>query len=127
MNQIDIDAHKAALESRRETIMQDLAPIAEHNPATDDWEMKLDSTEFSDADDNVAGDEGEEAEERIATLALLETEYRLVVLALKKIELGTYGVCDVCGEAIEANRLAVEPAARTCIAHREDEIDLPLV
>jgi RNA polymerase-binding transcription factor DksA len=37
--------------------------------------------------------------------------------ALEKIEKGEYGVCEIGGEPIEEERLAADPAARTCIAH----------
>jgi DnaK suppressor protein len=35
--------------------------------------------------------------------------------ALERLENGTYGVCEVCGEAISPERLAARPAARRCI------------
>jgi RNA polymerase-binding transcription factor DksA len=79
-----------------------------------------------DSDSNNIADFGEEADERIATLAELETRYRNVVRALEKIEAGTFGLCEISGEPIEEARLNANPAARTCVAHREDEYDLPL-
>jgi RNA polymerase-binding protein DksA len=36
--------------------------------------------------------------------------------ALQRIEEGTYGVCEVCGQAIEPERLAALPTATLCIA-----------
>jgi RNA polymerase-binding transcription factor DksA len=36
--------------------------------------------------------------------------------ALQRIEEGTYGVCEACGQAIEAERLAALPIATLCIA-----------
>jgi RNA polymerase-binding protein DksA len=35
--------------------------------------------------------------------------------ALQRMEEGTYGVCEVCGQAIEAERLAALPTATLCI------------
>jgi len=35
--------------------------------------------------------------------------------ALKRIEAGSYGVCEVCGEPIGAERLSAIPWARLCI------------
>ena len=42
--------------------------------------------------------------------------------ALLRIELGEYGICEVCGTPIELERLEVHPAARLCEkdAHRMD-------
>ena len=36
--------------------------------------------------------------------------------ALQRIEEGTYGVCEACGQAIEPKRLAALPIATLCIA-----------
>jgi DnaK suppressor protein len=36
--------------------------------------------------------------------------------ALQRIEEGTYGVCETCGQAIEPERLAALPIATLCIA-----------
>lgn len=36
-------------------------------------------------------------------------------LALKKLESGTYGLCQKCGEQIEAARLEAIPTAKICI------------
>jgi RNA polymerase-binding transcription factor DksA len=35
--------------------------------------------------------------------------------AIRRIEAGTYGRCEDCGQPITADRLAARPAARTCI------------
>ena len=40
---------------------------------------------------------------------------RLIDKALKKIENGTYGICDFCGEEIPAARLKAIPYALTCV------------
>ena len=39
--------------------------------------------------------------------------------ALKKIENGTYGICEMCGEPIRKLRLKVKPYAKYCIVCRE--------
>ena len=42
--------------------------------------------------------------------------------ALLRIELGEYGICEVCGRPIELERLEAQPTARLCEedAHRAD-------
>lgn len=42
-----------------------------------------------------------------------------IEIALAKIEAGTYGVCDLCEEPIEAKRLEVRPVAELCIRCKE--------
>jgi len=37
--------------------------------------------------------------------------------ALEKIKLGTYGICEICGNHIEEERLQANPSARTDKAH----------
>lgn len=36
--------------------------------------------------------------------------------ALARMDAGTYGICRVCGRPIPAERLAIRPAAATCVA-----------
>jgi len=45
----------------------------------------------------------------------LETELDKIILALKKIENGTYGQCEKCQKPIPAERLEVYPAAQNCV------------
>jgi DnaK suppressor protein len=37
--------------------------------------------------------------------------------AIERIEAGTYGICEVCGEPIDPARLEARPTARTCVHH----------
>jgi len=39
--------------------------------------------------------------------------------ALKKIEEGTYGICEMCEEPIQEERLKIKPHAKYCIICRE--------
>ena len=39
--------------------------------------------------------------------------------ALKKIEQGTYGICEMCEEEIQEERLKIKPFAKYCIICRE--------
>jgi DnaK suppressor protein len=42
---------------------------------------------------------------------------QLLDAALKRLDEGEYGYCVNCGEEIEADRLALDPATPFCIAH----------
>jgi RNA polymerase-binding transcription factor len=48
-----------------------------------------------------------------------------IVRALEKIEEGTYGICDVCGEEIPAGRLKFAPESTLCV--RDSEAARPKV
>jgi len=39
--------------------------------------------------------------------------------ALERVAAGTYGVCETCGDAIPAERLAVFPGATSCVACKQ--------
>ena len=69
------------------------------------------------ADPNEAADKIEEMETRTETTEALEDRWQEIKDALKKIDDGSYGKCEVSGEEIEEDRLAANPAARTCKAH----------
>jgi DnaK suppressor protein len=118
---IDTTTIKATLEDTLATLTTELSAIAVHNPETDDWEALPVGADSSEPDENDEADVVEEWNERRATVAVLETDYRNTKRALAKIAAGTYGICEVSGEPIEEARLHANPAARTCIAHREEE------
>lgn len=120
------DTKKRLLEEQRAQIVTELQTLAVYHEATDDWEIRFDQDDHTEADEDLISDNAEAADEAIATLALLETRYRNINRALDKIASGTYGICEIGGEAIEADRLEANPAARTCKAHLNDEVDLPL-
>ncbi len=126
MTSLDIQSLTTQLQIDKARIEEELSTMAVYNAQTDDWELLLENDSQFDADSNDVGDFNEAADEQIATLALLETRYRNIVRALAKVEAGTYGICEISGETIEAARLHANPAARTCLAHLNDEDLLPL-
>lgn len=122
----DFTPYKEALEALRATVRTDLEQIAIENHTTGDWEVRPDTSVQDEADDNALADNAEDADRRLATLTELETRYRNITRALEKISAGTYGICELSGEPIEDDRLAANPAARTCKAHMNEESQLPL-
>lgn len=122
----DVSKYKTELESQLSALVTELKTIADYNQQTDDWEARPVGSEVGEADENVGADVVEEWNERRGIVSQLETRYRNIQHALRKIEDGSYGVCEVSGELIEADRLDANPAARTCKAHLEEESQLPL-
>jgi RNA polymerase-binding transcription factor DksA len=114
---IDIQALKTKLEEERARLEAELATLGTQNTENPgDWEAK--SAGFDDtADPNERADSIEEFEDRVAILAPLEIQFNEVKAALQRIEDGTYGICQVSGEPIEAKRLEANPSATTCMAH----------
>jgi RNA polymerase-binding transcription factor DksA len=116
---------QAQLQAEHDALVSELSGIAVLNPETGDWEVRLDDLAHETTEVNTEADGVEDATERAATVAALETTYRTVLLALKKITDGTYGICEISGEAIESDRLNANPSARTCKAHMNEESTLP--
>jgi DnaK suppressor protein len=56
-----------------------------------------------------------ELEKRLALEKQLRDQITEIDHALQKIKQGTYGLCDICGKPIAANRLEALPAATLCI------------
>lgn len=113
--------------AERDRLTEELSSIAALNPMTNDWEVRMDDQDTAEADPNEEADDLERSAERTALLDALEPKYRAVIHALKKIENGTYGVCEISGEQIEEERLKINPSARTCEAHMDEESTLPPV
>lgn len=123
----DFTSHKAKLETQLNTIVEELKGLGIYDEHSDNWEAVPDQeVSGADADENTNADASEAAEERQATMSDLEIEYHDIRRALKKIEAGTYGICEISGEPIEEKRLLIKPDARTCIAHMNEENQLPL-
>ncbi len=116
---IDTTTHKTTLTEEKERLEAELQTLGRRNPSNpNDWEAVPPEGEHA-ADPNDTADLMEGYSENAAILTDLENRYNDVLAALSRIEEGTYGTCAVGGEAIEADRLAADPAARTCKAHMQ--------
>lgn len=115
---IDSNVFKSTLEAEKAKLETELASVGRRNPSNPaDWEAVPQAT-GQEADPNDAADLIEGYEDNTGILKELEIRYNQVLAALKRIEDGTYGTCTIGGEEIEAARLAADPAAATCVAHR---------
>ena len=54
-----------------------------------------------------------------ATIASTGEQIDRLRAALERIDAGTYGVCEVCGQPIPEARLEVRPDATRCVRHAE--------
>ena len=64
------------------------------------------------------GTETFERERDLTALMILEGELEDIQRALRKLEDGSYGVCEECGKPIGDERLEAKPWARFCIVHQ---------
>jgi DnaK suppressor protein len=77
-----------------------------------------DSDDVNLVDDVGFADRGHSSEERsqvIAVVRALRSNLRDVERALSKMETGSFGICERCGEPISMERLEALPWAELCI------------
>ena len=86
-----------------------------------DMQARLSSIK-KDVTQSHSGDSAEQAQERendeVVDAIGNETaqSIRVIQAALERIEAGTYGTCDSCGEDIGQARLAAVPEATRCVS-----------
>ncbi|MDQ4069826.1 MAG: TraR/DksA C4-type zinc finger protein [Actinomycetota bacterium] len=78
--------------------------------------------ELSSYDQHQAdmGTETFEREKDLSILEQVEAELADVEHALRRLDDGTYGTCEVCGVTIPDERLEALPATRLCLVHQEE-------
>jgi len=106
----EIEFFKRELEERK-------AKIEENLSATSDEMSSLGRNELKDEGDHAAM--SLETAVDNAILGQQSKELGEIELALDRIKNKTYGVCDMCGDDINIERLKVKIFARYCITCRE--------
>lgn len=104
---IDLNARRAQLQSRETELSQDLD--TSQSDALDTAPVY----EARDATDDAVADEERDANYNQGTRRF--DELMEVRDALKRIDAGTYGICEVCGREIDSARLDAVPETRYCI------------
>lgn len=107
-----MDDARGRLEAEREQTLRRLASL------TGDFDAVVAASLDTNADDEHDPEGATIAFERSQVDAVLrQTRRRLeeIAAALRRLDEGTYGVCEVCGGPIAEARLEARPAARTCI------------
>jgi RNA polymerase-binding transcription factor DksA len=108
---------KKKLEEERKVLEGQLGSMGVKDQATGEWTAGPGDIDSSATEPDELADRMEQQEENAEEIAGLSPRLQDVKDALEKIEEGTYGVCETCGEEIEEARLEANPAARTCIKH----------
>lgn len=115
---IGTNTFKQKLEEEKKKLEEELATVGRINPSNPaDWEAVEPKLNTDTAEEGETAEGIEEYEKNTAILKELEIRYNNVLEALKKIEEGKYGICEVGGEMIEEDRLEANPAATTCKLH----------
>jgi RNA polymerase-binding protein DksA len=107
-----MDAVRVRLEAEREHTRYRLAGL------THDFDEVVAASRDTNADDEHDPEGATIAFERSQVSALArQAQHDLAEIeaALRRLDEGTYGVCEVCGDPIGEGRLDARPAARWCI------------
>ncbi len=86
------------------------------------FEQQMQETQEIPLNPRDPADQTSELLKQEIDLSLTETERELleeIEHALKKIEEGTYGICESCGNPIKKSRLMARPEARRCTPCQE--------
>jgi RNA polymerase-binding transcription factor DksA len=118
MNRKDTEKFKNKLLAEKAAIEDALSGIGSKNPrSVSGWEATSGNMEVDTADENESADKLEELEENTGIADQLERQLGDINAALAKIETGTYGICEICGQPIERDRLEANPSSKISIKH----------
>jgi DnaK suppressor protein len=106
LSQRDLERFKIRLLEERARILSDMDKLVrESNELGKDGTMDI-------------GDEASDLSSRQLLLSLNEADRKKLLEieeALERMEEGTYGICEECGEPISIKRLEVKPTALYCV------------
>ena len=114
MSQIDTDQFRQALLEEREKVVRTIDRLHEENPGS----LEDETGDPVGGAENHPGDIATATFDREMDQTLEEnSEHVLAAIdeALKRIDNGTYGVCQSCGRPIQPERLEFLPYATLCI------------
>ena len=98
------------LESERKRLLEDLEELENSVRSTS---ARREGSPFGKREEEAT--ESFELEKRLAVEKQVRGHLAEVEHALEKFEKGTYGMCDICGQPIAANRLEALPQASLCL------------
>jgi RNA polymerase-binding protein DksA len=105
----DLKKLRAALLERRRQLVGDVAGLEDEALRAGEEEVSVDHM----------ADHGSESYEKDQTIGHIEresAELKRIDQALKRIEAGSYGICEQCGKPIKKTRLRAMPSAGLCLA-----------
>src|SRR3972149_1592521 len=116
----ELEKFKAQLEAERDKIISGLNHLEDGTLKKSQRDASGDLSGYSFHMADVATDNFD----REFSIELAATEQQVlnkIVAALKKIEDGTFGLCETCGKKIGTERLKVMPSAPLCITCKSEE------
>ncbi|MGH2819141.1 MAG: TraR/DksA family transcriptional regulator [Actinomycetota bacterium] len=112
MEQSQLDTIKSTLAEERKHVEQQLV---EHGAAVDGGGVEVAVDEgFADSAQATA-----ERSELLSLIEQLQAQHAEILAALDRIDQGTYGKCERCGQGIPFERLEALPTARLCVSCKQ--------
>ncbi|MFH1382584.1 MAG: TraR/DksA C4-type zinc finger protein [Chloroflexota bacterium] len=106
-----LDHLRTRLEEERKRLLNELEQLTIGLPPSDE---RREGSPFGKREEEAT--ESLELEKRLALERQTKASLAEVEHALDKFEKGTYGLCDMCGRAIEPARLEALPHANLCMS-----------
>jgi RNA polymerase-binding protein DksA len=109
----ELDEFRRLLEAERNRLSEELEAIEEHLPEVE--QVSVDASGGYDEDLADIASDTFEREKGIAIENSVQDLLQQVEEALGRIDEGTFGICEMCGQPIHPDRLRALPYARLCI------------
>ena len=110
---IKVEKYKKMLEQQREELQRELRRLEDRAAGREGEQETVAAEDFDEPGGDAAADAAERQQARVMAAEVKEI-LELVNEALRRIELGEYGICQVCGKPIPAARLKMIPWATRC-------------
>ena len=110
MDQMTLDSYRRRLDDERQHLIGQLTDMGV-DPET--------GAPTGDHFEHGFADSGQATAEKARVLSMAEgllENVREVDAAIERMEKGTFGTCESCGDAIPPERLDARPVARLCVA-----------
>ena len=114
MSAIDTRHFRGILEEERQRVLDAISYLHEEAPGS----LEDETEEIVGSSDNHLGETATATLDREIDYSLEENSEQVlkaIEAALERIEDGTFGICQTCGEAISEERLEAIPYATQCI------------
>ena len=114
MSTVDTQRFRGILEQERQRVLDAINYLHEETPGS----LEDETEEIVGSSDNHLGDTATATLDREIDYSLEENSehvLRAIDAALQRIEDGTFGICETCGQPISEERLEAIPYATQCI------------
>ncbi len=107
----DIKVFRSRLEGEQKRLIEELGQVEADVRSTDE---RREGSPFGKREEEAT--ESLELEKRLVLQKRIRSHLTEIEHALHKLEEGTYGLCDICGQSIDPARLEALPEAHLCLS-----------